>query len=61
MAKAVMLKDVFLKKYYLMIVLVTKLIIAQNYTVRGFCHSGIISLLKGTIYSVKQKLLSLKV
>ena len=61
MAAAVILEGVFLKKYYLMMVPVTKLIAAQNCTARGFCYSGIISLLKGAIYSVKWKLLSLKV
>ena len=53
MAAAVILKDVFLKKYYL--------IIAQNYTAGGFYYSGIISLLKGIIYNIEQKLLFLKV
>ena len=50
---AVMLEDVFLKKYYLIIVPATKLIVAQNCTTKGFCYSGIISLLKGIIYSIE--------
>ena len=61
MAAAVILKDVFLKKHYLIIVPATKLIVAQNRTAGGFYYSGIISLLKGTIYSMEQKLLSLKI
>jgi len=48
-----MLEDIFLKKYYLMIVLATKSIAAQNRTAGGFCYSGIISLLKGTIYNIE--------
>ena len=53
-AAIVILEGVFLKKYYLIIV-------AQNCTARGFCYSGIISLLKGIICGIEQKLLSLKV
>jgi len=61
MAVAVILKDVFLKKHYLMIVAATKLIAAQNCIAKGFCHSGIMSSLKGTICGVEQKLFFLKV
>ena len=61
MVAAVILEDVFLKKYYLIIAPTTKLIVAQNCTTRGFYYSGIISLLKGTIYSIEQKLLFLKI
>ena len=53
MAAAVILEGVFLKKHYLIIVVITKSIIAQNRTAGGFCYSGIISLLKGTIYNVE--------
>ena len=52
-AAAVMLEGVFLKKHYLMMVFATKLIAAQNCTAGGFCYSGIISLLKGTICNIK--------
>ena len=60
-AAVMMLEGVFLKKYHLMMVPATKSIAAQNRTARGFYHSSIISLLKGTICGIKQKLLSLKV
>jgi len=50
---AVILKDIFLKKHYLIIVPATKSIAAQNRTARGFCYSGITSLLKGTICSIE--------
>jgi hypothetical protein len=50
---AVILEDVFLKKYYLIMVPATKLIAAQNCTARVFYYSGITSLLKGTIYSIE--------
>ena len=59
-AAAVILKGVFLKKYYLIIIPITKSIVAQNRTAGGFCHSNIISLLKGMIYNIKQKLLFFK-
>ena len=49
----VILEGVFLKKYYLIMVPVTKLIAAQNRTAGGVCYSGIISLLKGMICSIK--------
>ena len=61
MAAAVMLKDVFLKKYYLIIVPAIKLIAAQNRTTKGFYYSSITSLLKGTICGIERKLLSLKI
>jgi len=61
MAAVIMLENVFLKKHYLIIVPTTKLMAAQNCTARGFYHSGITSLLKGTIYNIEQKLLSLKI
>jgi hypothetical protein len=48
-----MLKGVFLKKYYLIIVPTTKSITAQNYIAGGFCHSSITSLLKGMICGIK--------
>ena len=53
MAAAVILKGVFLKKYYLIIVPVTKLIVAQNCTAKGFCYNSIISFLKGIICNIK--------
>jgi len=61
MAAVVILKNIFLKKHYLIMVPTTKLMAAQNRTAGGFYHSGITSLLKGTIYSIEQKLLSLKI
>jgi hypothetical protein len=53
MVAVVILEGVFLKKYYLMMVPATKLIVAQNCTARGFCYNGITSLLKGMICGVK--------
>jgi len=53
MVAVVMLEDVFLKKYYLIMVPTTKLMVVQNCTAGGFCHSGITNLLKGTTCSVE--------
>jgi hypothetical protein len=53
MVAAVILEGVFLKKHYLIMVPATKSIVAQNCTTGVFYYSGIISLLKGTIYSIE--------